>query len=78
MANAASRAKRKALPMMRYSPPRTPAPRTIAMDAPVAAAEAIPSVNGLASGFRRIPYITEPATASPNPAQTAKSTRWSR
>ena len=64
--------------MTRYSPPATPAPRTIAIEAPVVAAEAIPRVNGLASGFLRIPCMTEPATASPNPAQTAKSTRWSR
>ena len=78
MATDASRAKRKAFAMMRYSPPTNPAPRTMATDAPVAAAEEIPRVKGLASGFRRIPCITAPATASPNPAATAKRTRWSR
>ncbi|OQC70480.1 MAG: hypothetical protein BWX50_00810 [Euryarchaeota archaeon ADurb.Bin009] len=78
MASAASRAKRKAFAMTRYSLPAMPAPRTIAIEAPVVAAEAIPRVKGLASGFRRIPCMTDPATASPNPAKTAKSTRWRR
>ncbi len=78
MAAAASMAKRKAFPMTRRLPERTPAPRTMAIDAPHEAAEAIPSVNGLASGFLRTPCITVPAIASPNPAATAKRTRCSR
>ncbi|OQC62848.1 MAG: hypothetical protein BWX50_01626 [Euryarchaeota archaeon ADurb.Bin009] len=78
MAAAASMAKRKALPMTRRLPERMPAPRTIAIDAPHDAADAMPRVKGLASGFRRTPCITVPAIASPNPAAIPKRTRCSR
>jgi len=64
--------------MTRRLPERTPAPRMMAIDAPHEAADAIPRVKGLASGFLRTPCITDPAIASPNPATTAKSTRCSR
>jgi len=70
--------KMKALPMIRYWPPTKPAPRIMASDAPKDAAEEIPSVKGLASGFLRMPCIAAPATASPIPANMAIATRCSR
>ncbi len=78
MAAAASMAKRKAFPMTRRLPEKTPAPRMMAIDAPHDAADAMPRVKGLARGFRRTPCMTDPAIASPNPATIPKRTRCSR
>ncbi len=63
----------------RYLPlPASPAPRTIATDAPNAAADEIPIVYGLTRGFLIVPCIAAPATARPAPAMIPSMIRGNR
>ena len=53
-------------------------PRVIAITAPTAAPPETPTVAGSASGLRKTPCITTPATASEAPTTIARATRGSR
>ena len=55
-----------------------PVPRMMANAAPKPAAEEMPKVKGLASGFLRMPCITAPATPRPMPATMLIKTLCSR
>lgn len=78
MAAVASRLAENAQATSTRSPSKRGGRKTIAMAAPNVAAEAMPSVNGLASGFRSTPCIIAPAIPSPNPAAMAKRIRCRR
>ncbi|MNI84243.1 hypothetical protein D3C73_1411310 [compost metagenome] len=78
--SAASIANRKALPAISQASgmPGTPKRRTIASDAPNAAADDTPSVKGLASGLFRMVCISAPASPSAMPTSAAINADGSR